>query len=357
MSKKLILCFDGTWNTPDDNGDIDGDESTNVYKFCEAIETTDSQGNNQYTKYDQGVGTKWYDKIKGGVFGVGLSANIQEGYAYLVENYKEGDLIYLLGFSRGAYTARSLVGLIRNSGILSPPHMEMLNEAYDLYRTRDDGADSENAKYFREQFSREAKIHFLGVWDTVGALGIPTQSFGWFNKRYYEFHDTELSGIVQHAYHALAIDEHRRSFTATLWDPKQKPNQVMEQRWFPGAYANVGGGYSDHYLSDIALAWMIDKAQECGLAIVHQKKPALTDENYKAPITDSYKAFLRGAYSRFAERHYRDIGTTVFGNEAIDVSTQQRCLLDPNYRPKNPLGDRLIGDFRPTQGRIAVAQQ
>ena len=343
MPKRLLVFFDGTWNTPDDDGDLDGNTSTNVRKLCEAVRPKDGDGTVQEVWYDEGVGTKWYEKVRGGAFGVGLSENIRQGYAKLAEKYAEGDEVWIFGFSRGAYTARSLVGMIRNAGLLKPEHKELIPEAYSLYRTRDGGADSENAVFFRREFSREVRVHFLGVWDTVGALGIPLQSFNWFNRGFYQFHDTELSGIVANAFHAVAIDEHRESYSATLWEPKEKPNQRVEQVWFAGAHANVGGGYPEGGLSDVTLAWMMKKAEDCGLALDPAKAPRLPGDTTRLPIRDSYKQFLGGVYGIVSPRHYRRIGGTLHGAESVDVSVRERLSGNPDYRPKNPVGEHARG--------------
>lgn len=319
---------------------MDGDSSTNVWKLHDAISAVDAGGVGQNRWYEKGVGTKWYNKVRGGAFGVGLSQKIQEGYRYLVETFDEGDDIFVFGFSRGAYSARSLVGLVRNAGLLKKENVRQVPDAYALYRTRNEGADSENARFFRSRYSREVPIHFLGVWDTVGALGIPVESFEWFNRPFYQFHDTELSGIVRNAFHAVAVDEHRKSYQCTLWDPKKKPNQVIEQVWFAGAHANVGGGYANNRLSDVALRWMMERAQACGLALDPARMPALPDE--PPPITDSYRDFLGGAYSMFEARYFRTIGATPFGQESIDATVTERTARDPNYRPKNRFGEHLV---------------
>ncbi len=345
MSKKIILSFDGTWNTPDNDADILGGVDTNVCRLHQRILSRDQNGITQLKWYDEGVGCKWYDRFKGGIFGVGLSQNIQEGYAKLVDVYEPGDQVYLFGFSRGAYTARSLVGLIRNAGLLRKDQSalpELIQQAYSLYRTRDRSADEESAKRFRAEYSREIEIHFIGVWDTVGALGIPLSSFEWFNRSYYQFHDTRLSGIVKNAFQALAIDEHRKAYQATLWQSEHKPGQVIEQVWFLGAHANVGGGYADNPLSDISLVWMMEKAGQCGLAIGQEHRPDIA-QSHMAPIVDSYKEFLNGAYSLFSDRHYRPIGTTAYGTEKIDPSVQARYKEDSRYRPRNKVGGNLSG--------------
>ncbi len=228
MPKRIVLCFDGTWNTSSDHADLagvavadPGDDSrfdavssaagveTNVCRmFRSVLRIADGEHGGELAQvkwYDKGVGTDWYNRFRGGAFGLGLSRNIRDGYKWLSDNYDDGDHVFVFGFSRGAYTARSLVGMIRNCGLLprgsltkpDPDANNALMEAYEIYRTRDGSADSERAQNFREERrSRVIPIKFLGVWDTVGALGIPVESFGAFNKQQFEFHDTELSGTV-----------------------------------------------------------------------------------------------------------------------------------------------------------------
>ncbi len=351
MPKKIVICFDGTWNTPDKKPS-DGDESTNVWHFFESIAERDTNGVAQIKWYDQGVGTKWYNKIRGGAFGVGLSDNIQQGYRFLAKVYEDGDEVFVNGFSRGAYSARSLVGLIRNSGLVTPDNLQRVGDAYQLYRTRDDGADSANANFFRSNFAREINIKFLGVWDTVGALGIPVQSFDWFNKRYYEFHDTDLSSIVQNAFHAVAVDENRENYAATMWNPKVLPTQRLEQVWFSGAHANVGGGYKERELSDITLAWMQEKAASCGLAINPAMIPSVGVNNAVGRARNSYEEFLSGFYRLTHERYFRKIGKTEFGQEGVHESVNQRLTQLANYRPKNAVGPNVVGIRNPGSNRL-----
>jgi len=346
--KKIAIFFDGTWNSPNDSGDIEQGANTNVYKLQQAIAEQDRNGAPQITHYVAGVGTRWYNRVRGGVFGVGLDRNIKDGYSRLVDLYEDGDAIYVLGFSRGAYSARSLVGMIRNVGLVRKQanrrsQNQTINRAYELYRTRDEGADSPSAKVFREEFSRESRIqvHFLGVWDTVGALGVPLRSFGWFNARRYEFHDTELSGIVDNAFHAIAVDEHRSNYEPTLWAPKNKPNQRLEQVWFSGAHADVGGGYQDARLADIALHWMAARLRECDLDVDPNKLPAVGPDNVMAPLHDSFARFLKGAYQRVSSRVYRPLGTQRYGNETLDGSVRERLERCEDYRPGNIVQSHL----------------
>lgn len=343
----IVISFDGTWNTP--KNDSEGDDSTNVWKFHKSVELDE-----KYKHYEKGVGTEWYNHLRGGIFAVGLSKTIQSSYKYLVNTYKDGDKIYILGFSRGAYAARSLVGLIRNIGLLQVENEDRISEAYELYRMRDDGPDSENAKFFRNKYSKNISIHFLGVWDTVGKLGVPVESFNWFNKYFYQFHDTELSGIVKNGYHAVAIDEHRECYPPTLWDPKVKPNQKIEQAWFSGAHSNIGGGYKNNKLSELPLSWMIEKAKKSGLKfknnLVFSNKAVFDDKEYT--ITDSYKEFLTGLYCNFSGRYYRNIGETSYGNESIHDSTKDRVSTDKNYLPKNIVQEKVIDINKKGVGRL-----
>ena len=332
--KRIVLCFDGTWNKPsDENLPAPQQVETNVSRFFKSVSDAGKDGARQVKWYDEGVGTAWYDRFLGGAFGVGLETNIIEGYKFLAEQYQDGDHVYVLGFSRGAYTARSLIGLIRNCGLIQPRHLGIrVGIAYGIYRTQEDGPDSFTARLFRSSFSRDIRIKFVGVWDTVGALGIPLDVVEGFNGKFYEFHDTELSSIVENAYHAAAIDEHRQDYDVCLWTPKSKTGQAMEQRWFVGAHCDVGGGYADRRLSDLPLRWMQDKASALGLGL---NPVAVGSENYQGPSTDSYLGFLKGLYAKKKPRHYRFIGKSQFGNEVVDNSVQHRRKADRSYEPQN----------------------
>ena len=332
--KRIVICFDGTWNKPaDEKLPVDRRIETNVRRFYDSVKDNAADRTQQVKWYDEGVGTQWYDKYIGGAIGTGLELNIIQGYEFLAKQYQDGDEVYVLGFSRGAYTARSLVGMIRNCGLIKNEMLGLrVAMAYGIYRTRDDGPDSSTAKWFKAMFSREITIKFLGVWDTVGALGIPLHLLATFNSKFYEFHDTRLSAIVKNAFHAVAIDEYRQDFDVCLWNPDAAPEQTLEQRWFIGAHCDVGGGYSDRRLSDMTLRWMQDKANALGLTVTPVDVPA---NNYLGPFTDSYKEFLNGLYAKEHPRHYRSIGTTKFGHEVVDESAQKRRKQDRSYEPQN----------------------
>jgi uncharacterized protein (DUF2235 family) len=332
--KRIAICFDGTWNKPaDESLPADKSVETNVCRFYESISDKGADGARQVKWYDAGVGSQWYDRYIGGAIGAGLEFNIVQGYEFLAKTYEDGDEVYVIGFSRGAYTARSLVGMVRNCGLIYPKHLAVrVPMAYGIYRTRDDKADSITAKLFRSAFSRDAKIKFIGVWDTVGALGVPVDILKDVNMKFYEFHDTKLSDIVENAYHAVAIDEHRLDYDVCLWNPETTAAQTLEQRWFTGAHCDVGGGYNDRRLSDLTLRWMQDRAGALGLGV---EKLAVSPKNYLGAWTDSYGQFLRGVYARKIPRHYRSIGATKFGNETIDESVALRRKDDRDYEPQN----------------------
>ena len=290
MAKRLVVCCDGTWNTPDSKiGTVP--RTTNVTKLALSIASMDAEGTRQCTYYHPGVGTSRWEHIRGGAFGTGLSANVLDAYQFLIDNYEDGDELWFFGFSRGAYTARSVAGLVRNCGVLRQQNLDRMHEAYALYRSRAESPRGTASTLFRHAYSYEPRVRFIGVWDTVGALGIPVPTtralqkvVASFNHR-FAFHDTDLSTHVDGAFHALAIDEKRKAFVPTLW--AQQPhagNQVLEQVWFSGVHSDVGGGYAASGLSDIRPA--LDDGQG------RQLRPA------RPPATDS----LPGRPGRQPER-------------------------------------------------------
>jgi uncharacterized protein (DUF2235 family) len=323
MARKLSVLFDGTWNTTKDR--------TNVLKLAELIATASSDGSDQLPPfYDKGVGTHALDRVIGGTFGYGLSENIRDGYRWLAENFRPGDELFLFGFSRGAYTARSLAGLIRKCGILRSADKSLIHQAYDLYRDKDIHPDNPEAVAFRASFALETRIRFIGVWDTVGSLGIPATGVP-FSRDFYQWHDTELSKIVDYAYHALAIDEHRKDFAPAVWTLRKPENIDVEQRWFIGAHSNVGGGYRNDPLPSLALAWLQQKAKAAGLGF--RDDVVVTEKTPLANINDSYNEFMSGLYKFFkgGKRHYRAFGRGV--NETVDDSAWKRWEAISDYRP------------------------
>lgn len=293
--KRLFTLFDGTWNDPEDN--------TNVFRTYNVINQCITR--NREIFYDPGVGTSASERLRGGIFGYGLSENLIQGYRFICKHYDEQAEIWIFGFSRGAYTARSLAGLIRKCGVLRHKNISenLLNECEDIYRKTDLEPDSERCKEFRKQYSHsdQQRIHFLGIWDTVGSLGIPGTLISERGK--YAWHDTELSGTVDYAYHAMALDEHREIYNVPLWTSasgnKKDSNKDVEQRWFIGAHANVGGGYgADDPLPDLSFQWMIEKAYAAGLGL---EAPAMRQDAWARQPTDSFSDFLNGKYKFWRE--------------------------------------------------------
>jgi uncharacterized protein (DUF2235 family) len=287
--KRIVICADGTWNTPKTKKGEDA--STNVWRMYELVKHRATDGTPQLKYYHAGVGTTGskIDRIIDGASGRGLTANMKDCYDFLVRYYRPGDSVYLFGFSRGAYTARSLGGLIRNCGIVNPEKEkskalsrgDLLKRAYALYRNRDPDTlpIASRAVQFRADYAHpDFQVACIGVWDTVGALGIPvehalTTPIRWFNESVSKFHDVNLSSYVDCAFHALALNERREAFKPTLWvqQPHAKAaGQVLEQVWFAGVHSDVGGGYSasERGLANVSLRWMVNRVSDnCGIEL------------------------------------------------------------------------------------------
>lgn len=274
----LIVCCDGTWNTPDQR-ESGLPAPTNVVKIYRALAPTDAAGAEQKSYYHPGVGTDGsrLQRLTAGGLGDGLDGHVKSAYQWLARTYREGDRIFLFGFSRGAYTVRSTAGMIARCGLLdlraAEPQVawDAVDAIFQAYRDATPCRATASQPFFHttpgDNPAGKTTIHFLGVWDTVGALGIP--DFLWFAKpfdrRRHEFHDTRLGAAVCHARHAVAIDEQRESFLPTLWS-NVATHSDAKQVWFPGVHGDVGGGYAVTDLSNGALAWMMEEAQAQDLA-------------------------------------------------------------------------------------------
>jgi len=348
MSKRIVICADGTWNTPDqkDEGVI---SPSNVARLAMCVAPFAGDGRRQLLYYDSGVGTRWYDRIRGGVSGVGISRTILQAYRFLMAQYEDGDDIFLFGFSRGAYTVRSLAGLLRNSGLLRSNNLHKLDGAYRLYRRRDKQSHPRaiESELFRRTYSREVRVHCIGVWDTVGALGIPSKNFDIVNKLLiFEFHDVDLSSRVSNAFQALAIDERRSAFEPCVWRQQESAYyQRLEQVWFAGVHSNIGGGYRDTGLSDIALTWMMERAGQCGLEIDLAPIKRLGIEirpAWNGKLMESKK----GLYRLFPD-YIRPIESTPADNSCVATQAWQRFDADPAYRESCANLARISRDRRP----------
>jgi uncharacterized protein (DUF2235 family) len=327
----MIICCNGTWNTPDQT-DRGVAEPTNVTKLAEAIPHT-ADGVAQMLFYHPGIGTagSWLSRLFDGFTGSGISDTILEGYRFVLENYEPGDQLFLFGFSRGAFTVRSLAGLIRSCGILRRNALDAIPKAFRLYRSRTPATHprQREATLFRRTYAVEevSPIEFIGVWDTVGALGNPLL-FGNLSPG-NRFHDVDLSTKVRHAFQALAIDEQRQFFQATLWHQQSEAvGQQLEQTWFCGTHSNVGGGYAVTGLSDIALQWLVQKARGCGLGV--GDIPAIPDP--LGPIVES-----RTGFYRLIPKYCRPIADPALVQrtcESLHPSVALRYRAAP-YRPQN----------------------
>jgi hypothetical protein len=270
----------------------------------------------------------------------------------------------MFGFSRGAFTVRSTAGLIRRCDLLTKPNAHRFPDAYRIYRRRTGGADSAEAVAFRARYARPARITCLGVWDTVGTLGIP--HFGRLLERNDQFHDVKISSkVVDAAYQALAIDEMRRAFEPALWWREQLPTQTLEQAWFPGCHCDVGGGsvtrdeaHARGALSDVSLQWMIERASRHGLEFDADYLSTSVNPNPLAPIHPSHRGYYRLVPQRarslcalpadpaladlIEERRRAFPGDDPIAHppplespQLIHESAFARAAADPTYRPAN----------------------
>ena len=248
------MCFDGTGNEY-------GVSKTNIIQVCELA----SRSKNQLIFYAPGVGTGGMDYEESANMsldrwtGSGLEQDLQEGYRFLMQVYRPGDKIYLFGFSRGAFTARSLAGMLYRCGLLQAHASNLVEYVSKIYHK----GDATSHAGFKSLFSRECPVYFIGVWDAVEALSGAEDD---------KFHDYKLNENIRYGYHALALDEKRKKLIPCLWEETHaQPGQTIEQVWFAGVHADVGGGYADDCgLSNIALRWLLKKAQRCGLKLNKQ---------------------------------------------------------------------------------------
>ncbi|MGY0553241.1 DUF2235 domain-containing protein [Vreelandella sp. 2A-K22] len=322
----IVVCADGTWNRPEE--DLENDFPTNVLQLARAI-SPETQEAKQHVFYDWGLGS-YHNSLSAGATGAGIHKNILDGYRYIVQNYAPGDNIYLFGFSRGAYTVRALSGLINNCGILKRAEARLIVEAWKIYKspTRTNHPAGKAACKFRADYSHPARdVHFIGVWDTVGALGIPFSIMGLFES-HDEFYDTKMGANVAIARHALAIDEKREDFIPTIWTPRQGVD--LKQVWFAGVHADVGGSYktdkSGIQASDTPLAWMLDEANAAGLITESHIRDNLTD-GAKGQIHNSRKHVYR--FKKPLDRPLVLDDTLML----IHPSVKARYERDANYRP------------------------
>jgi len=367
MAKNIVLCSDGTGNSTIKN------RGTNVYKLYEAIDLRVPPGERlQVAFYDDGVGTGSLKtlRILGGAFGYGFARNVRDLYTNLARVYQRGDVIFLFGFSRGAYTVRALAGLIATCGILDGSALSerelrrAVSEAYAVYRLRFRPArDHERAARRVQAFRKDhrvwepgnpVRIAFIGVWDTVGAVGFPDDAWPkkilWVLSGYRVpwFKHYRLGDLVDRACHALALDDERRTFHPVLWDERREdgtPDPRLEQVWFAGVHSNVGGGYPKQGMSLVTLDWMMRHARAAGLRFsaldgqIYGERHNVHDKLYDSR---SGLAF----YYRYAPRNLATISKK-FGIDQprLHASVLERIgLRTEGYAPGNiPRGSVVVG--------------
>jgi uncharacterized protein (DUF2235 family) len=334
--KHIAIFCDGTWQH------LDQPHPTNVANLARATLPAAANGAAQVVYYDDGVGVSdgvldAATHVLGGALGKGLDYKIVRAYEFLALNYDDHDRVFIFGFSRGAYTARSLAGLIRWAGILKRENAGHAFEAMAIYRTRPaaDAAPAEQAAFeaniqvFRERYAHHPHafvaskaydagdpaslapdddadcgwIQFVGVWDTVGSLGIPGNLvFADLLDAQYRFYDTSLSRSVRSARHAVSIDERRKTFSPALWgnigdlnvnaqaDGAPYEQRPYQQRWFPGGHGDVGGGGADGGISLAPMLWVAEGATRAGFAFDQ------TQLDHYAAIANPIAKFVSGGF-------------------------------------------------------------
>jgi uncharacterized protein (DUF2235 family) len=292
MPKNIVICCDGTGNEY-------GDQNSNVIKLYRTLQLGPLVGpvDGQIAYYHPGVGTmgsknaltaagKGWTRFRGLAFGYGISENIADAYQYLMRNFETNDRIFIFGFSRGAYTARALCGLLQMFGLLRPGNEGLIPYAIRLFKRNDRSLlrklrifsvppnKFRTAAGFKKAFCRnDCKPHFLGVWDTVSSVGRILDPFRAGGGLPYTYDLGEVSMIR----HAVSIDERRAFFRQNL----AKPGPDFKEVWFPGVHSDVGGSYpeAESGLSKISLRWMLREAQAAGLVVDQKMEAALLGEN------------------------------------------------------------------------------
>ncbi|KAJ5492748.1 hypothetical protein N7539_001494 [Penicillium diatomitis] len=342
LRKRLVVCLDGTWVNSDEgyNRPTASDPNyslqvpTNVTRLYRALKKTGSDGMSQIVYYHPGVGTSgsFLDELAGGIFGAGVDENIREAYSFIATNYEPGDEIFLIGFSRGAFTARSVAGLITQIGLLNSKGMEYL---YPIFKDAENIRDlnykdkfptipfpnkPRSRREYRLRLEDEGltrltdpdgytiKVRCVAVFETVGSLGIPDTNLSTklriprsasnyahakLTFSTCKWYDTSLSNTVEHAFQALALDEVRTSFAPAVWERPRGVHTDLRQVWFCGAHSNVGGGLPDQELANVSIAWMMDQLSELGVAF----EESTIDTIFEASVKYYYDQAFDGKQS------------------------------------------------------------
>ncbi|MEM9059793.1 MAG: DUF2235 domain-containing protein [Pseudomonadota bacterium] len=325
--RNLIFICDGTLSTT-----RTGYES-NAGLLHGLLSSEGSGAASQIVAYDRGVQGSGWRRWLNAASGLGINLSIRNGYAFLARTYEPGDRIYLFGYSRGAYSVRSLAGMIGGIGLLKSNYAteRHVNLAFRFYEV---GSTSTACRHFSTHRCHQGiQVEMLGVWDTVKTLGLPYPVLNRLAPMATEFHNDELAPHIQHGYHALAIDEDRTSFAPLLWKQSRDWQGRLEQTWFPGAHADVGGQISHKRtrpLSNISLNWMLRRADAHGLTLP-EGWASMFPEDATAPMIGSRSGTAR----LFVLRAPRQTGTS--DGETIHLSIRERMRAQPRYRPRGNL--------------------
>jgi hypothetical protein len=362
MSTNIILLSDGTGNSAAQL------HKTNVWRVYRSL---DLSSDDQLAEYDDGVGTSSLRPLKliGGGFGVGLARNVRHLYAFLSRNYRDsGEKVFAFGFSRGAYTIRMVIGLVRNQGLVDPelpeqPFQREVLRRWDAFRRERfrilrRKPSPQPARREVEKQGLVPEFEFVGLWDTVGAYGLPIDELQHAIDLYiypFSFSDRHLSSIVKCAYHALSLDDERRTFHPILWDESDPGERKrIQQVWFPGVHSNVGGGYPKDGLAYVSLEWMVTKANKLGLRFLDADLSEIKQQADAHDEIYNSRAGL-GGYYRYAPRPVTTLSHDTLNGVTIDrpkVHESAFARIRRGLVAYGPIGIPLVYDLVLRNGTI-----
>ena len=376
MKQRLCIYLDGTWNTENN--------STNVqHGFNLTMEGIVRDRNcnewRQLKYYDRGVGTGVLDGITGGMLGMGIDKNIKEAYVWLVQNYREGDQIFIFGFSRGAFAARALATMITSKGIVKRGAPYPVDEIWKWYvseNTKNEKKkikykyklesglinNAETDRYKRRWLSKDNRVHYLGIFDTVGAMGLGALGIPGLGLKHDKKYNYYPKTLIESCRHAISVDENRVSFDLKpiqeyVRNHKSRNpkfiNQI-EQKWFPGAHSNIGGGYDSNHAAIGPFKWVMEGAVNKGLVFenyINFSKESEFDKkskirNVNPTYEDSFLTFMGVIWPHFLREKrnfrqmlllddYRSKSTLMNVNESISDELVYRAKEDREYCPPN----------------------
>ncbi len=341
-----VLSFDGTWQRGDQKN------PTNIKLIHDSIEEFDVNGLRQVAKHFDGVATRgnkltrWFN----GVTGADLPKIVCEAYEYLSQNYQPGDEIVMTGYSRGAFIARTLNGMMYNVGIIDPSkfdsqekYREAITEAYDVYRDSDASPDSARAQKFIDEnsFAERPIVNHMALFDTVGQLGVPFQFpiFHKLTRGRFDFHDTKVNPNTLSVSHVIAIDEKRKNFVPTLIEKINGERTEIREVYFAGDHSAVGGGSEDNKgLSDITGLWSINEMREQGNVAFNLNKVKELFDSPDVSTNEDATFRLSGVFSLVAKPFIRDVPK---GAEVHSSVGERAWKLGDKYEPVQLVGERL----------------